>query len=639
MRWSFRRFAPLAPPPAATQLGVFCAALTVGLAVLLPDARGDAKPRTISPDEIKDGMKGYGLTVFKGTRPERFDVEVVGVLKNFRPAQDLILVKTPHPRLNITKNVKGMSGSPIYLDGRLAGAYAYSWASFQVEPVAGVTPIAPMLDELHRPIPPGFWPIDGKNPMQVAPSGTSNVQKRHATTGGTQFGGQPGHYDLFEHRDELAKRMPSAADGERPILPVATPLMVGGVGERTQKFVRDMFGPLGFETLAAGGGTGNPGDAPMHYENGGGLGISFVSGDVSFFGLGTVTSVEGSKAVGFGHPMMEVGTTAFPAAIGRVHWIFASEQHSSKIGEAARPLGTLIQDRQSSVVVDESVVAPTFPVTLQMRGIPGAPKTSWSMTVAEDKYMTPGLVASAFSGALEATSNERRDVTWRLDSKLTVRGHGVLSFEDMGVASGGMPDAGDWGRSRVVRAVGDIMNNPWEQVHIDKIESVLTIEYTRRLMQLRGVDLIDPVVAPGKPIRIAMTLVPEFGPAQRRIVEVDAPAELEGREVEVEVIPGYEASPELSAPENLNQMLQNLLKDTNPRAVVLRMRMPSQGVAFGGHVVDKLPSFALDMLRPQTSSRTPEPFATTVQKVIPFDVFLTGRDRVKVKIQLPGKSQ
>lgn len=636
MRWSFSVFAP---SQSATQLGAFAAATALGLVVLLPSARGDQKARTIAPDEIKEGMKGYGLTVFKGTRPERFDVEVVGVLKNFRPAQDLILVKTPHPRLNITKNVKGMSGSPIYLDGRLAGAYAYSWASFQVEPVAGVTPIAPMLAELHRPIPAGFWPIDGKSPLvPVAASSNPTTKKRGDLGSGTQFTGQPGHYDLFEHRDALAKRMP-AVDGSRPILPVATPLMVGGVGERTAKFVRDLFEPLGFETLAAGGGQGSPGDAPMHYENGGALGIAFVSGDVSFFGLGTTTLVEGTKAVGFGHPMMEVGTTAFPAAIGRVHWIFASDQHSSKIGEAARFLGTLTQDRQSAVVVDESIVPPTFPVTLQMRGVLGAAKTAWSMNVAEEKFMTPGLVASAFSGALEATSNERRDVTWRLDSVLTVKGKGSLVFEDMGVASGGMPDAGDWGRSRVVRAVGDIMNNPWEQVHIDRIESVLTIEYTRKLMQLRGVDLVDSVVAPGQPIRIALTLVPEFGPAQRRIVEMTAPAELEGREAEIEVIPGYDASPELAPPENLRQMLGNLIKETNPRSVVLRMRMPSQGVAYGGHVVDRLPNFALDVMRPQSSSRNPEPFVTTVQKIIPFDVFLTGRDRVKVKIQTPGKPQ
>jgi hypothetical protein len=130
-------------PLAALLLGT---GLGAGASLTLArSARGDARGSTIAVGEIREGMKGYGLTVFHGTEPERFDVEVIGVLHNFRPAQDLILIKTPHPRLNVVKTVAGMSGSPIFLDGRLAGAYAYSLSSFEVEPVAGVTPIAPML--------------------------------------------------------------------------------------------------------------------------------------------------------------------------------------------------------------------------------------------------------------------------------------------------------------------------------------------------------------------------------------------------------------------------------------------------------------------------------------------------------------
>src|SRR5262245_27436694 len=145
-------------------------------------------------------MKGYGLTVFKGTEPERFDVEVVGVLRNFRPSQELILVKTPHPRLNVTKNVRGMSGSPIYLDNRLAGAYAYSWSSFQVEPVAGVTPIAPMLTEMRRPIPPGFWPLEGGAPLPAAAKKPEKHAMRDPSAGSmTSFEGAPGTYDVEAH--------------------------------------------------------------------------------------------------------------------------------------------------------------------------------------------------------------------------------------------------------------------------------------------------------------------------------------------------------------------------------------------------------------------------------------------------------
>src|SRR5262245_32723929 len=93
--------------------GTVALGLLVGMGISLPLARGDAKSATIGVNEIRDGMKGYGLTVLKGTEPERFDVEVIGVLHNFRPAQELIAIKTTHPRLNIVKTVKGMSGSPV----------------------------------------------------------------------------------------------------------------------------------------------------------------------------------------------------------------------------------------------------------------------------------------------------------------------------------------------------------------------------------------------------------------------------------------------------------------------------------------------------------------------------------------------
>ncbi len=153
------------------------AGIVAALGAVVPLARGDAKPATMSVAEIKPGMKGYGLTVFRGTQPERFDVEVIGVLQGFHPGQPLIVIKTPNPRLDVAKTVKGMSGSPIFFDGRLAGAYSYSLSQFELEPVAGVTPIERMLTELRRPIPPGFWPLEGGPPLprtraQVGPGRT-----------------------------------------------------------------------------------------------------------------------------------------------------------------------------------------------------------------------------------------------------------------------------------------------------------------------------------------------------------------------------------------------------------------------------------------------------------------------------------
>ncbi len=613
------------------------AAIAVGIAAALgtsiPLARGDARSQTIAASEIKEGMKGYGLTVFKGTEPERFDVEVVGVLKNFRPAQELILVKTPHPRLNITKNVRGMSGSPIYFDGRLAGAYAYSWAMFQTEPVAGVTPIAPMLAELHRPIPPGFWPLEGQGVLPSAPASAVRPQKQ-ATLTPTSWDGAPGEYDLEAHAKKLASRF-SPPDPARPLVPSATPVMMGGVGDRTADYVRKLFEPLGLDPMQGGGGGGGAQDpnAPMHFVDGGSLGVSYASGDVSFFGLGTVTHVEGTRACGFGHPMMEAGNMAFPTAISRVLWIFASDQHSSKIGEAIRPLGALVQDRQSAVVLDETKTAPTFPVHVEIKGVVGAPKLVWDANIAEDKFMAPGIAASVMGSAIEATTSERRDCTWKLVSKLKVRGHGEIVLEDFGIAVGGMLDAGELGGSRIIRALGDVINNPWEDVKIEGISSVLTVDYTREVFRLRGVELLDAVVDAGQDARVRVKLFPLHGPETSRILQFKVPEELAGKDVEVEILPGYSIAPDVASPESLNELLANETRATlAPRTLVTQIKT-AQGVVFHGHIAQHLPSFAMDALRATGTNTGPDAITSYARAVFPVDRYVDGHDKVKIKVR------
>ena len=622
-------------------IGALAVGLLAGLGLTIPLAHGDAKPSTISVDEIKDGMKGYGLTVFKGTQPERFDVEVVGVLKNFRPSQALILVKTPHPRLNVTKNVRGMSGSPIYLDGRLAGAYAYSWAAFQVEPVAGVTPIAPMLTEMRRPIPPGFWPLEGGGPLPMTPkvAGPKHASAEPAIgpgTGATAFEGAPGSYDLETHAQQVASRLSMGLDPGRPVRPAATPLLLAGMSDRSMALVQKLFAPLGLEPVQAGGGGDGKQDptAPMHYVDGGALGVQMASGDVSFMGLGTVTHVEGTKLCGFGHPMMEAGVSALPTAIGRVHWIFASDQHSSKIGEAARPLGALVQDRQSAVVVDETKTAPMFPMSMEIRGAEGIPKKQWNVQIADDRFMSGSLVASVLGSIVDASVNERRDVTWHLKTKLTVRGHGTIDLEDFGVAVGGMPDAGDFAHSKIGRAVGEVLNNPWENTHVDKVEGIITVDYKRELWKLRGVDVLDPVVDVGQPARMRVHLVPFAGPEVTKILEVRFPEELAGKDVDVEIAPGYTVVPDLAAPQNLTDLLANSTKQSAlPKSLVVQYRSRSQGVAYQGHVADHLPAFALDALRPWTSDVAPDAFASYNRIVTPLDRYVEGSDRVRIRVK------
>jgi hypothetical protein len=609
--------------------------LGVGLFATLPLAHGDAKSPTIGVDEIREGMKGYGLTVFHGYEPEKFDVEVIGVLHNFRPSQDLILVKTPHPRLNITKNVQGMSGSPIYFDGRLAGAYAYSLRTFMTEPVAGVTPIAPMLTELHRPIPPGFWPLEGRAPLpagQTAPP----PKPRADASDAMRFDGAPGEYDALAHAKQISDRIGYRDDG-RGIVPVSTPLLVAGLGDKALGMLRQVFAPMGLEPLQAGGGTtpaAAAGAIPSHFVDGGSLGVQLTRGDVSMMGLGTVTHVEGTRLCGFGHPMMSAGDTAMPTALGRVLWIYASDQHSFKVGEAVKPLGTLVNDRQSSVIVDETKVAPTFPVHVVVKGVNGAVRLDWHVEAAEDKFSSASLAATVLGGITEATIGDRRDLTWAMHSKLAVRGHGTVELDDFGVAIGGMPDAGEWFQARVVRTLGDSLNNPWENVHIDGIESTLTVDYGRDVLRLRGVDVLDPVVDAGEKARFVLHLRPFSGNEVTKTVELPIPAELAGRDVEVEILPGYDVGPDLAAPESLDQLLRNSTRQSfRPQSVVVQVKTPAQGVAFDGMVAPVLPRFALDALRPQSTTVAPEPFQAYARTITAIDTYLEGRDKVKIKVR------
>jgi hypothetical protein len=583
--------------------------------------------------DIRPGMKGYGLTVFQGTKPERFDVEVIDVLKNFRPKQDLILVKTKHPRLEITKVVAGMSGSPIYLNDKMIGAYAYGW-SFGSEPVAGVTPIRNMLDELARPLPDR---IDGW-PLKFLPQATraNGKSERQASNDAShRYQGDLAHYDVREHAAQLSRAL--GADSSHTLsalTPVSTPILMGGMSSRSIAFAQTLLSPLGLEPLQAGGGATAEASAPTRYVDGGAVGVELVRGDMSALGLGTVTRVEGDKLVAFGHPMSELGVTALPTAIGRVIWFLASDQRSFKIGMAVRDVGALVNDRQSAIVVSHSAKAPVIPISMSIHGAPGFPSANWSFEVAHDKFMTPSFASLALGSALQAVANEHQDVSWTATSKLKVQGFPELTLQDYGVAMGGTPEAGEFVRTNLVRAMGSVLNNPWQPAIIERASMTVELHYARDILRLRGVDLLESEIDAGAPARIRLTLVPFSGPAITRVVSVPIPAHLAGQTVALEIEPGYTEERDQAAPDTLADLIKNLENPVYPaKSAVVTFGAGDAAVSFKGRVAHDLPPGALDVIRPETSSIAPESFATTTRVVLELPQFMVGRDRVSVTVR------
>jgi hypothetical protein len=414
-----------------------------------------------------------------------------------------------------------------------------------------------------------------------------------------------------------------------------TPLMMGGVSDGAAAMLRKLVEPLGLEPMQAGGGDTFDPSAPAHFVNGGGLGVWLARGDLSLMGLGTATFADGTgRVAGFGHPMFNSGDTAVPTCIPKVLWINGSTMASHKIGECARSIGTLVQDRQSAVVLDEGVTAPTIPLDVEILGVLGAPKTRWHQEIAYDKFMAPGLAAAVLGSVIEATTSEHRDMTWALTTRMTIAGHGSVELEDVGVATGGAPDAPEWLHSKLVNTLGDVLNNPWEQARILKVEAKFEVRYARDLWRLRGVELLDPVVDAGAKARIRLHLLPQFGPEATRVVEVEMPPELAAKDVEVEVVPGYDVVPELAPPDSIDELLANEPRQSvAAQSIVLQFRVPSQGIAYRGHVTERLPPFTLDALRPESSDTGPETFPSWSRTIVPLDFYVDGRDKVKIKVR------
>lgn len=600
-------------------------------------ARAPAQGKYMKVEEVKPGMKGWGMTVFSGQKPERFEVEVISTLNNFRPGQSLFLVKTLHPKLEIARTVAGMSGSPIYIDGKLIGAYAYGWF-FNVEPVAGVTPIENMLADLRRPIPKELLPTPVAGPLPSTGKGTSAKGARRGATA-NRFRGDAVGYDVRKHVAQVSERtLPALAPPHgMGLRPATTDIMVGGLGPRTYALAAELLEPLGMTMLQAGGG-GRKAKVPSgkaQYVDGGVITVELVRGDVSLSGLGTVTHVVGDKLVAFGHPMLMGGIEALPTSTGHVHWILSTQNRSFKIGEPVTPLGALVNDRQASIVVDTRVTAPTFPVKVSIDGALGFDKKNWSMEVSHDQFMAPTFTAVGIGSTLETAASERNDMTWRAQSKVSVAGYGTLTLDDFGAGSGSPIGPSDLARSRLVRALGALLNNPWKMGHITGVETKVKITHERDTLFLRGAQVLEQEIDAGEPARIRLNLQPHLGPNQTRVIEVPLARALAGETVRIKIEPGYQADRAVPAPESFEELCEVLPKlDFPGETLVASYKLENEaGAAFRGQVATRLPPGAVDTLRSQTQSVAPEVYAAQMQVVIPIKGFIVGQDTVEVKVR------
>lgn len=578
-------------------------------------------PRTISVDELRPGMRGYGLTVFSGTRPERFEVEVVGTLRNFRPRQDLVLIRTTHPILQRANTVGGMSGSPIYVDDKLVGAYAYGW-EFGNEPIAGVTPIANMIAELARPrrTPPGMIP-GYTVPVPIAGPSEGPAPGRRQTA-----------LDSVASQLRLARAPVATPFGS--LAPLSVPLNVAGMSNGAVRFLSDALEPMGITPMQAAG-TGAqqpPANAPTHYEPGGSVSVQLISGDISGAGTGTVTWVRGPEVLGFGHPMMELGEVALPTALSRVSWILSSSRRSFKIAEPIRPLGALVQDRPSTIIVDERASAPTVPMHVRITGNDGAPQNDWNVQVSLHRALFARLCGSVVATVLETAAGDHSDAAYTITSRVHTRDKGVLEFTDVGATLSG-PGAISPLSMSFFDAVDRLTDNPFQPVRVDRVDVEVNLRWRRDLYYVRNVSLSRAEADPGQTVQLHVSLGQYAAAPITRTIPIEVPRDLAGREMEIEVMPGGEVVPDLPEPESIDDLVRNLTVSYPDDALVVVVRMPGQGALVRGRALYNLPGSAFDALRPGTSTDGAEPLSNVRRTVVPLGRIVIGRDRVRLRVR------
>jgi SpoIVB peptidase S55 len=602
-------------------------------AAALLAATGAAPPalKLMSVSEIKAGMRGHGLTVFRGTQPERFDVEVIDVLENFRPDQDLVLIKTPHPLLEHTGSVAGMSGSPIYIEDRLVGAYAYGW-SFGKDPIAGVTPIANMLKELDRPLRP---PLGA--PLPLSSRGRRGQAARAGRDGAFAQAHQP--HDAFWTLSRFVEGAGARATSGHPraaaFQPATTPLLVGGMTAPVAALLREKLSPLGLEVLEAAGGARKrpPEPAPAGYVDGGSIAVTLVRGDIQATGVGTVTHVDGKRVIAFGHPMLDAGEAHLPTATSRVLHVMASERSSFKIAEALAPLGSLVHDRQSAIVIDTDAAAPTVPVRIQLRGLGELPRDTWQVEVASHRLLTPALVLSALSSALGAAVNDTADMMYRAEGSVTLRGHGAQRVVDEGYAPLGVAQASALARLRIFDLIDLAFSNPFEKAEIERVDVVLALRFGRDVTELVGAQLAESELDPGKPARVVLSLRPFDGQLEQRVVEVPLPETLAGEHVEIEILPGNLARLEQPVPQRLSDLLQIARAGLPSTSLSVQVQRRGRGVSLASHVIKNLPSSALDLLTTSRDTARSPVFVSEDRTTLPMGKVMVGSAKLSLEVR------
>jgi hypothetical protein len=458
-------------------------------------------PQIITVSQIHAGMRGVAYTVFEGVKPEAMEVEVLGVLHNVNgPKGDIILVRLHGTKVEYTGVVAGMSGSPVYLDGKLAGALAFRIGEFSKEPIAGVTPIADMLEisaldrspaEETSAVKPSVNAITGKT---ATPSKTNSLPGSAQDSDGKDFANY--------------------------LKPIETPLVFNGFSEQAIHLFAGQFASAGIVPVM-GAGSVSDDKQPEPLEAGSAVSAVLVRGDMDIEATCSVTYVDAQRLLACGHPLLQFGSVDLPMNKAEVLATLASPLNSFKIVNTTEPVGTFVQDRHTGIMGVFDRQPEMIPVTLSIHSSTGVKQFHYE--VLNNPKLTPVALMVTVFNALHGVNEFGEEITYRLAGSIGVRGFPEVTMRNMfAPAENGQPAAMQAAISLGER-FGRIYDNPYNAPDIAGVKLDFDLVRERRWARLESARTDVTEARPGDSITLETVLAPYRGERIVRQIQVKIP--------------------------------------------------------------------------------------------------------------------
>jgi hypothetical protein len=578
-------------------------------------------------EDVRPGMKGIGKTCYQGSKPEEFQVEILGVLRGLNPGSDAVLARMSGGPLAQVGIFEGMSGSPVFIDGKLLGAVAFSFP-FAKEAIAGITPITQMVDAFVEGLDaaaPGtkimkksmLW-----NYQLPVPEGAGTLPGLAVTSIDTHL--QPALSPFAGHA----------------LQPISTPLSLGGLSPESLRMFAPQFRALGFSVLQGTGaaslqtGGGQPQATPASdsapLEPGANLVIPLVSGDLDVSAGGTVTYINGKKLYAFGHPLFNLGFSQLPMYKGRAITVFPSLQSSFKILEATEPAGVLRQDRGLGVYGLLGEKASTIPMRVRVTTSRGV-KKAFHYEVANDRLLTPLLINLTLFNSITASERAMGVSTLRVKGRIVLKGEEPIVIENRFSSDSSSPANA---ALSIAAPVFFILSSGYKNLQFEDIDIEIASVEDDRVAVLDSLRMDRAELKAGESMRLDIMYRKADGEVLRDAYPVTIPMEIPPGPISMLVANGTTIMAmdtmeqgEDMIPRDLAQLVRLINNLRKNDRLYLRLFRREAGAVVKGEGLPGLPPSVLSILRSDRNTGSMSPIQTVPlmeYELPPGDYIVTG---------------